>query len=204
MYTDHSPTAHEAPANPSIATPGGAGGEGEELAVAFAPLLAYDTRLYNVAFRILRDRDDALDAVQEAYLQAFKGFRGFRGDAQPYTWLCRITLNECARRGGKRTARRKREVELAVMEERGVQLPVEDPAFQQLDVSRSTRAVSHAVRDLPPIYRDVVNLRYFDHMSYGEVANVCACPVGTVKSRLSRAHARLKGQLVSVLLSEFV
>ena len=171
---------------------------------AFTPLLAFDTRLYNVAFRILGDREDALDAVQDAYLQAYKGFHNFRGDAQPYTWLCRITMNECARRGGKRTARRKREVELSVMEEKGVQLSVEDAAFPLIDLTRHTRTIGDAVRDLPSIYRDVVNLRYFDHLSYREVAKICACPVGTVKSRLSRAHERLKTLLAPALLNEFV
>ncbi len=170
---------------------------------AFAPLLAYDNRLYNVAFRILGDREDALDAVQDAYLQAFKGFHRFRGDSQPFTWLCRITMNECARRGGKRTARRKREIELAILEENGMELSVEDGAFALLDRSRTTQAVHKAVQALPASYRQMVLLRYFDSLSYREVADACDCPVGTVKSRISRAHERLKGSLTPELLGEF-
>ena len=52
---------------------------------AFTSLLAYDTRLYHTALRILRDHDDARDAVQNVYLRAFKGFPQFRGDAHPFT-----------------------------------------------------------------------------------------------------------------------
>ena len=175
----------------------------EELAAAFAPLLAYDARLFNVAFRILRDRDDALDAVQDAYVQAFRGFHRFRGDSHPYTWLCRITLNECSRRGGKRTARRKREVELSVLEELGAPLFVEDSAFPRIDLRQTSHRIADAVAALPKLYREMVRLRYFDHLSYRQVAEITGCPVGTVKSRLSRAHDKLRTQLEPAMLGEF-
>lgn len=170
---------------------------------AFTPLLAYDTRLYTTAFRILRDRDDALDALQDAYTQAYKGFHRFRGDSHPYTWLYRIVLNECARRGGKRSTRRKREAELPVLEDWGLQVSTEDAAFPLIDRERSARTIRDAVHALPAIYREVVNLRYFGQMSYQEVADASACPIGTVRSRLARAHERLKLRLPSTLLGEF-
>lgn len=192
----HAASADRLPAGSS--TSGGV----RERIDSFAPLLDYDNRLYNVAFRILRDRDDALDALQDAYTQAYRGFHRFRGDSHPYTWLYRIMLNECARRGGKRTTRRKREAELPVMEEWGLQFPTEDSAFPLIDLERAARTIRDAVHALPAIYREVVNLRYFGQMSYQEVADASACPVGTVRSRLARAHERLKQRLPSTLLGE--
>ena len=174
----------------------------EQLNDTFTALLAYKERLYCVAIRILQDREDALDAIQNAYLQAYKSLHRFRGESHPYTWLYRIAYNECVRCRMRRTARRRREEDLPVREERGLHVPVEDTGFRLVDHEQNTREIRHAVHRLPEIYRDVVTLRYFGHMSYQEVADVSACEVGTVRSRLSRAHARLKRMLPPALLNE--
>lgn len=170
---------------------------------SFTPLLAYSTRLVNVAYRVLGDREDAQDVVQEAYLLAYKGFHQFRGDSQPFTWLCRITLNECARVGRKKTTRRKREVSLEQLEG-GLHLGFHDRAHAGVE----TRKISHlawaAVKGLPAIYRDAVVLRYYEIMSYAEIASVMGCRLGTVKSRLSRAHALLSEVLPRELLTDLV
>ena len=83
----------------------------DEMLASFTPLLAYDTRLYNLAFRILDNREDALDVVQHVYQLAFQHHRIRRAVAEPYSWLCRITMSECARRGLQHDARRQREFE---------------------------------------------------------------------------------------------
>ena len=172
------------------------------LDAAFAPLLAYDKRLVNLAHRVLGDREDALDAVQEAYLQAYKAFHTFRGDAQPFTWLCRITLNECARRGRKKTTRRSREVELEVLREKGVEPAGEDANHAAVERSGTAAAVRHAVQELSAPYRDAIMLRYYEDMSYEEIANIWGCSIGTVKSRLARAHAKLEAKVPPQLLTE--
>src|ERR1051326_2579635 len=125
-----------------------------EIDAAFAPLLAHDKRLVNLAYRLLGDRDEAMDAVQDAYLQAYRAFRSFRGDAQPFTWLCRITLNECARRGRKRRTRRGREVDLEVLREKGVEPAAEDPEHVSVDRGVTLGALRQAVDDLPSPYRE--------------------------------------------------
>ncbi len=171
---------------------------------AFAPLLAYDKRLVNIALRVLGDREEALDAVQEAYLHAYCAFHGFRGDAQPFTWLCRITLNECARRGRKMTTRRRREVNLEVLHATGRDPGENDAAHGVVDRSRTARAVRDAVSTLPGVYRDVIVLRYYEHMSYAEIADIAGCSLGTVKSRLSRAHQRLNKMIPEEYLADMV
>jgi RNA polymerase sigma-70 factor (ECF subfamily) len=173
-----------------------------DLDPAFTPLLAYDKRLVNLALRVLGDRDEALDAVQEAYLQAYRAFHTFRGDAQPYTWLCRITLNECARRGRKKTARRTREVDLEILRERGAEPSGEAPGHEAVERGRTADLVREVVEHLPSPYREAVILRYYEDMSYEEIANVSGCSLGTVKSRLARAHAKLESRLPVDLLQD--
>jgi RNA polymerase sigma-70 factor (ECF subfamily) len=172
------------------------------LDAAFAPLLAYDKRLVNLAHRVLGDREDALDAVQEAYLQAYRAFHTFRGDAQPFTWLCRITLNECARRGRKKTARRTREVELEVLKEKGIEPAGESAGHAAVERSGTAAAVRAAVDELSPPYREAILLRYYEDMSYEEIASIWGCSIGTVKSRLARAHAKLEARVPPELLKE--
>lgn len=173
-----------------------------DLDAAFAPLLAYDKRLVNLAHRVLGDRDDAMDAVQEAYLQAYKAFHTFRGDAQPFTWLCRITLNECARRGRKKTTRRGREVELEVLREKGVEPAAPDLDQAAVERSGTAAAVRAAVDELSPPYREAILLRYYEDMSYEEIASIWGCSIGTVKSRLARAHAKLESRVARELLQD--
>lgn len=174
------------------------------LDAAFTPLLAFDKRLVNLAYRVLGDRDEAMDAVQEAYLQAYRAFHTFRGDAQPYTWLCRITLNECARRGRKKTTRRTREVDLEVLREKGVEPAADAPEHAAVERGKTVSVVRAVVENLPSPYREAVVLRYFEDMSYEEIANVWGCSLGTVKSRLARAHAKLESKLGAELLREIV
>ena len=173
-----------------------------DLDAAFAPLLQFDKRLVNLAHRVLGDRDDALDAVQEAYLQAYKAFHSFRGDAQPFTWLCRITLNECARRGRRRTTRRSREIDLEVLREKGQEPAAHDPAHDSVERVATYSAVRQAVDALGEPYRQAIILRYYDDMSYEEIAAVWGCSLGTVKSRLARAHAKLEARVPPELLRE--
>ncbi len=173
-----------------------------ELDAAFAPLLEFDKRLVNLAHRVLGDRDDALDAVQEAYLQAYKAFHSFRGDAQPYTWLCRITLNECARRGRRRTKRRSLELDLEVLAEKGREPAEEDKAHELVERGGTYLAVRDAVNALAEPYRQAIILRYYEDMSYEEIASVWGCSLGTVKSRLARAHAKLEARVPPRLLRE--
>ncbi len=194
MWTSMPEAMLEAPVSPTAA-PAAAPDS------AFTPLLAYCTRLVNIAYRVLGDRDDAMDAVQEAYLQAYKGFHHFRGDAQPFTWLCRITLNECARLGRKKTTRRSREVALE-LRDNAPQLALVDRG----QVAVENRAISQftwaAVKSLPARYRDAVVLRYYENLSYAQIAEVMGCGLGTVKSRLFRAHHILETRLPAELLRD--
>ena len=161
---------------------------------------------YSLAAWLLRDDAQAEDAVQEAYLRAFRFFDGLRGDeARP--WLLGIVRNTCY--SFLQLARR--EAGTASFEEDGcgeeavatgavVSFPVnpEAAAIRAADRAR----VHECLRALPPEYREAVVLREIHGCSYREIAAVCAVPIGTVMSRLSRGRRLLQQSLAAGLSRE--
>ena len=155
---------------------------------AFAAVVrAYDRRLRGLAYRILGDRDRMDDALQEAYVRAFRALPRFRGDARLGTWLFRITYNACldelAR--GRKSAH-------APLDELAGQASVLPEPGQALG-TRSELAAALAA--LSPEERAVVILVDAEGLDYAEAAEVLTVPVGTVASRLNRARAALRAAL---------
>ena len=145
---------------------------------------------YNLARWLLRDDQHAHDAVQEAYLRAFRFFDGLRGEnARP--WLLGIVRNACydwmrqhASLADQRVFDEERDSVAAAP-------AVADPAV--LWEQRAQRGrVNAAIEALAPPFREVIVLRELEEMSYEEIAQVAGIPIGTVMSRLSRARAALR------------
>ncbi len=153
---------------------------------AFAVLIRhYDPGLRALAYRLLGDRDRMDDALQDAYVHAFRALPGFRGDAAPGTWLYRIAYNACL----DELRRTRQVVPLDSVRERP------DPRPGAADRFPMQRALGDALADLAPEDRAAVLLvdaQGFDYRSAGEVLDV---PEGTVASRLSRARAILRRAL---------
>lgn len=142
----------------------------------------YRERVTNLAFSILHSRDDAEDAAQEAFAQAFSSLQSFRGEASFWTWLYRITLNLCLHR--KRRA--KENCESFDAQELPASVgDAEAEAIAKLAVSRTLDA-------LPEPLRIVLILREMQGLSYEEIARVLAIPEGTVRSRLHQARRRFR------------
>lgn len=150
-------------------------------------------KMVSVAGRVLGDQEFAHDVVQSAFYQAYRSLDRFRGDAQFSTWLTRIVINEAIRQGKKRTTRWGREV--GVEDLNLVPTPITDRSTIAHEFTRIqnevARLVRGAVRHLPAVYRQVVELRYYEEFAYHEIADVLGISLGTVKSRLGRAHDRL-------------
>ncbi len=169
---------------------------------AFAALVALHERfVYNLALRTLGNTDDAADMAQEAFVRAWLALPAFRQDAQFRTWLYRIVLNLCI----NRMPRLRRELN-ALTHEEMTEIP--EPAsfgpdpLTNLEL-REQRAFLHREIDhLPEQYRLLVSLRYQHELSYDEIANLLGLPVGTVKTGLFRAKARLR-EALSTLDKEF-
>ena len=160
-------------------------------------------RLVAVALRIVRDRDDAEDVVQEALLKACRSLTRFEGRSAFSTWLHRIVVNAGLDRLRRHQARHERplgddEREPARVD--GDADLVDEQTPERLVSRRETgAAVRGALARLSPSHREVLVLREFDGESYRDLARLARCPVGTVMSRLHHARHRLADELAPEL-----
>jgi RNA polymerase sigma-70 factor (ECF subfamily) len=160
----------------------------------------YQKKVYAVALGMVKDREDAMDVVQEAFVKVHRSLDSFKSDATFYTWLYRITVNVCIdvirRRGAGRTDAVEFDEQVAhdlgeanlggVSSQLG-----NDPekAVLQREVGEKIQA---ALEQIPEKHRAILLLRELDGLSYEELAQVLDIPKGTVMSRLF--HARVKVQ----------
>jgi len=161
---------------------------------AFCSLaLKYQDRVYNLALPIVGNHDDALDVVQETFLQALAHLETFRRTSRFYTWLYRIAYN-CAI-GTLR--RRKKTVSVDVVsEEFGVSFEADvDAPDANLRRKDLAKALKVALAKLPLEYREAIVLREIYELDYEQIAERLKAPVGTVRSRLHRARASLRKAL---------
>jgi RNA polymerase sigma-70 factor, ECF subfamily len=156
----------------------------------------YQDRVYNLAFRLLGNADDALDASQDAFVSAYAALSRF-DPARPFVpWLFRIVTNACY--GILR--KRRPDLSLETMEEQqaipatAVTAPEADPQRQVLSAIRDEE-IQHAVLALAEPFRTVMLLRYMEEMSYEAIAVALELPIGTVKTYLHRARQRLRTAL---------
>jgi RNA polymerase sigma-70 factor (ECF subfamily) len=159
----------------------------------------HNPRVYRAIRSILRDEDEAEDAMQQAYVSAFLHLREFAGGSRFSTWLTRIALNEAL----GRLRRRRPFVALDATNAEESAMPSEPPPTPEGDAARHElgRLLERAIDGLPEIYRTVVVLRDVDGMSTGEAADALGIAEEAVKTRLHRARALLQGR-VSALAGE--
>jgi RNA polymerase sigma-70 factor (ECF subfamily) len=153
---------------------------------------AFKDRVYSICLYYFHgDPQAAADAMQQVFLKLMTTISQFRGDAGFSTWLYRLVANTCmdgARRARARDLRFTSRVEpdsLAGAES------------QEADLLRAQRArsVQEALSSIPPKFRLPLLLRYFEDLSYEEMARILRCSMGTVASRLSRGHKLLASKL---------
>jgi len=162
---------------------------------AFESLVAaHQEMAFRTAFLVLRDAAEAEDAAQEAFVKAYRALDRFRDDAPFRPWLLRIAANEARNRrrsGGRRRALQLR-VEATISRDASVQ-SAEATAL----ASEGRRRLLDAVNALSDDDRLVIGARYFLDLSEAEIATLAGVARGTVKSRLSRARARLAQRLAT-------
>lgn len=186
---------------------------------AFRVLVERETpAVLRLCYRVLGDRGDAEDAVQEAFVSAFRSLAAWREDGPFAAWLARITLHVALRRsrrprpiawidtvdaealgddrdGGGAAGGTQRRLVQHVRAASVAAAPVTDPARLAVQ-SEESAAVRSAVAGLPEPYREVVALRYFGELSVPEIAAASGRPLGTVKTHLHRGLIRLRTSLV--------
>lgn len=165
----------------------------------------FKDRVYNVCFRITGNPSDALDASQETFGIVFRRIREFRFESRFSSWVYRIAVN--ASIDVRRRMRSRRLASLEAMQEDGsldhARYAPGERTVEMPSVSASRReleeAIQRAIGRLSPKLSSIVVLRYMENLSYEEVAETLRISLGTVKSRLSRAHEALDRELNPLL-----
>ncbi|TAK65409.1 MAG: sigma-70 family RNA polymerase sigma factor [Bacteroidetes bacterium] len=150
----------------------------------------YKNRSMTLAMRILKNREEAEEAVQDAFVRAYNALSKFERRSKFSTWLYRIIYNVCLSKLNKRQGE-----QLFVREQEY------DDAFDELSLSsvpsldyetkELITIIQSSIDELPPKYGTILSLFYFQELSYEEISEVTRLPLGTVKTHLFRARARL-------------
>lgn len=162
--------------------------DGDE--VAFELLCdTYRPVLMSLAMRMLRNADDANDAVQESLLKAFRAIGDFDPERPLKPWLCRICANCCV------DAVRSRRRDGESLDLHAYMLQDDEEVAEQAAGSINHSQVVEAIGRLPEKYQRIILMRHFKHMDVNEIAKELDKPEGTIKSWLFRARALLKKDL---------
>jgi RNA polymerase sigma-70 factor (ECF subfamily) len=158
----------------------------------------HNRRLYRVARAVLRDDAEAQDALQDAYLAAYRSMHRFRGDASLSTWLSRLVLNECLGRM-RRTQRREKVIPMVSS---GLDAYTESALARDADLpdhvfdrARLRALIERKLDALPEDFRLVFVLRCVEELSVEETSAVLGIPEATVRSRHFRAKSLLRESL---------
>ena len=158
-------------------------------------VLDNQTRVYNLALRMVGNEDDAFDMSQEAFIKAYNSIDTFRGDSRFSVWMYRLTTNVCL--DFLRSRSRKAHSSLTYFddeEDGGKELEIPDERFSPETLAEKKelrKAVVRGLKKLPADYRAILLLREIEGLSYEEIADALELEAGTVKSRIFRARKKL-------------
>jgi len=156
---------------------------------AFEALIGrYERPVYNAAFRMLNDSDDARDVAQTVFLKAYEKLGDFNPEFRFFSWIYRIALNESV----NHLNRRGRTEELAEEPAAGEAGPDDE-----VDREMQSRRLQVALMRIKPDYRAVIVLKHFLDCNYSEISQILDIPEGKVKSRLYSGRQLLKDALAS-------
>lgn len=168
--------------------------------LAFDELIsAHQERVFNVAYRLMGNYEEALDLTQEVFLNCFRKIGSFKGDSALSTWLYRITVNTAKNRWKYQQSRGMKKTESIDSpnpeqdEKVLTELPSPNPGPSDVASGRETISrFEECLQKLPEEYREVLVLRYIEELSYEEIAEILRISLGTVKSRIHRARTELR------------
>ncbi len=165
-------------------------------------VLKYQHRIVKLVSRYVREPTDALDVTQETFLKAYRALPKFRGDSAFYTWIYRIAINT-AKNYLVSLSRRPTEVDLE--NDAGESIGIEslekslDTPEHLLLTDEIRETILDAMSKLPDDLREAITLREVDGLSYEDIAEAMACPIGTVRSRIFRAREAIDQRLKPLL-----
>ncbi len=161
-------------------------------------VLKYQHKIHSLISRYVRDHAEVQDVAQEAFIKAYRAINNFRSESAFYTWMYRIAINTAKNHLVSRS-RRPPSTDVDVDESddyagENVLRDIDTPE-NLLHGDEVAEVVNAALDSLPEDLRTAVTLREFDGLSYEDIADVMACPVGTVRSRIFRAREAIDKQV---------
>jgi RNA polymerase sigma factor (sigma-70 family) len=153
----------------------------------------HKARAMTLAMRILKNREDAEEALQDAFVRAYHALGSFEWKSSFSTWLYRIVYNTCATAAGKRN--RIHPLSINEEDDHGIEAEIESdelPPDIKMESDEFSRIVHEEVENLPVAYGSTFTLFVLHEMSYEEIVQTTGLPLGTVKARLFRARVLLR------------
>ncbi len=165
-------------------------------------VLKYQHRIIKLVARFIRNGDEVQDVAQEAFIKAYRALKNFRGDSAFYTWLYRIAINTAKNylvSASRRATDSAVDAQDAEQYESGDWLREYATPEKELLASEIKQVIYKTISDLPTDLKEAITLREMEGLSYEEIAEVMACPIGTVRSRIFRAREAIDNQLKPLL-----
>ncbi|MDP4535410.1 RNA polymerase sigma factor RpoE [Alkalimonas collagenimarina] len=162
----------------------------------------YQHRITNLISRYVSNHGDVADVAQEAFIKAYRALPGFRGDSAFYTWLYRIAVNSAKNylvASSRKPPASDVDADDADYFDGSDALKEHDSPERLLLSDEIRQMVFDTIENLPDELKTAITLRELDGLSYEEIADVMACPIGTVRSRIFRAREAIDLQLKPLL-----
>ncbi|MEK7727589.1 MAG: sigma-70 family RNA polymerase sigma factor [candidate division KSB1 bacterium] len=158
----------------------------------FAQLVErYKARIFHTALRMLRHREEAEEAAQDVFVRAYRGLPKFREEASFSTWIFRICYNVCLS-----YLERKKMPRADLAEVESFLMPEEDTPERLFENQEFQKLFERAMATLPPKQSSALILFHAQQLSYNEIAEIMAEPVGNVKTHLYRGRAKLREKIL--------
>ncbi|MBN2009398.1 sigma-70 family RNA polymerase sigma factor [candidate division KSB1 bacterium] len=171
---------------------------------AFAQLLSrYRGSIYNLIYKMVHNREETEDLVQEAFIKAFASLATFNDEYAFSTWLYKIAINNCIDHFRKRRLKTFSMDTPIESKDGSIQREFSDSSYlpdKPLLSKEKNRLIETAIEELPEKYRISIVLRHNEEKSYEEISQILNIPLGTVKARIFRAREMLKKKLKDNLM----
>lgn len=156
-------------------------------------------KAYNIAFHILRNEEDARDALQDSFIKIFKALNSFREESSFSTWVYRIVSNTCADMLKKNSKHKHANMIYTYNDDDEKDIEIKDCSLNPEEITERKEKIRYILSCMDRLsdeHREIIILRDIHGFSYEEIARILQCSDGTVKSRINRARNNLKQMMM--------